>query len=972
MRVVVDFQAGQTPSSRHRGIGRYSMALLKAMLSEPRGHELLVVLNGAFGESVDAIRAELAPLLPQENIRLWFPSANVPDTRRRRADMLLREAFIASLKPDIVHVTSLFEGLSDVAATSISMFSARLTTAVTLYDLIPYIHRRLYLPDPGVAQWYMQKVAHLRRADLLLGISESARTEAVEHLGIPTHRTVNISSDVDEAFRVLPRDGEAETRLRRSYGLNRPFVMYTGGIDHRKNIEGLIRAYARLPEKSRAAHQLAVVCSANEHSRRTLEQLAREQGLSDGDLVMTGFVPEPDLVALYNLCTLFVFPSWHEGFGLPALEAMRCGAPVIASSTSSLPEVVGRADALFDPHDDCAIAAKMEKALTDDAFRADLVRHGQVQAQRFSWADSARRTLEAFERTVESRDCTAKHAKTIRRPRMAFVSPLPPERSGIADYSAQLLPDLARHYDIVAITPQRDVEDVAVTGCCEIRNLAWFRVNAARFDRIVYQFGNSHFHQHMFDLLAEHPGVVVLHDFFLSGIEAFRTVGAGRRHEWAAALYRSHGYAAIAAQASAVDPTVSVYRYPCNFDVLRRSIGTIVHSPHSVRLGQQWYGDDATDGWSVIPLVRRLEPGCDRLDARRRLGIGAEDFVVCSFGHLGATKQNHRLLDAWTASALSQDPRCRLVFVGESPNDAYGASLARKIACEPRAAGVKVSGWTDAETFALYLAAADVAVQLRTLSRGETSAAVLDCMGNGLPTIVNANGSMADLPCDAVVLLPDEFSDVQLVDALESLFYDEARRVAGGAAAKQRVVVDHAPVRCADLYAQAIERYYEAESVSTCSLAAAVGGLLGESGADAEDFAAVADAIARSLPAPAPARQLLVDVTGWDNASHQDTLCRALAPMLRDPPAGFRVEPVEIGEDGDCRYARSFAALALDLEAGLLPFDELADIRCDDLYVVPAQCRDHAGRACFVAHLRRMGVGVEQLDEAEWQVPVGA
>ena len=113
--------------------------------------------------------------------------------------------------------------------------------------------------------------------------------------------------------------------------------------------------------------------------------------------MLTGFVPEEDLLVLYNLCKAFVFPSWHEGFGLPALEAMSCGRAVIGANTSSVPEVIGRDDALFDPMSDSSIAAKLEEVLTNDAFRSELERHGLEQAKRFSWDASAQRAIAAFE-----------------------------------------------------------------------------------------------------------------------------------------------------------------------------------------------------------------------------------------------------------------------------------------------------------------------------------------------------------------------------------------------------------------------------------------------------------------------------------------------------------------------------------------------------------------------------------------------
>ena len=186
--------------------------------------------------------------------------------------------------------------------------------------------------------------------------------------------------------------------------------MYTGGIDHRKNIEGLIRAYSLLPKPIRAGHQLAIVCSIQPPSRTALETLAKEKGLTANELVLTGFVPEEDLLTLYNLCKAFIFPSWHEGFGLPALEAMSCGRAVIGANTSSLPEVIGRDDALFDPMNDTAIAEKLAQVLTDDAFRSELEQHGLEQAKLFSWDASAQRAIAAFE---------ALHLKKVSHPLQA-------------------------------------------------------------------------------------------------------------------------------------------------------------------------------------------------------------------------------------------------------------------------------------------------------------------------------------------------------------------------------------------------------------------------------------------------------------------------------------------------------------------------------------------------------------------------
>ena len=401
MRILLDLQACQA-SSMHRGIGRYSMALALAMARNSAGHDLRIVLNQDYPDSVLALRKAFDGLVPQSHITTFavpVPAGEVDPRNawRVQAAERIRERYLASLRPDVVHVASLFEGLGDNAVASLLHGEGRFDTAITLYDLIPLMRKERYLGDPNVAAWYYRKLDSMKKAELLLAISESARGEGIALLGLAPERVVNISSAVDDSFRPLELAPERRGALLRQHGLTRPFIMYTGGIDYRKNIEGLIEAYAQLPAALRRQYQLAVVCSIQNPDRFRLERLAAKLGLAGDDLVLTGFVSDDDLVALYNCTALFVFPSLHEGFGLPALEAMACGAPVIGSNASSIPEVIRRADAMFDPASSAAICASMVAVLGDPARQADLRAHGLAQAKRFSWDASAQRALAAFE-----------------------------------------------------------------------------------------------------------------------------------------------------------------------------------------------------------------------------------------------------------------------------------------------------------------------------------------------------------------------------------------------------------------------------------------------------------------------------------------------------------------------------------------------------------------------------------------------
>jgi len=962
MRIAIDMQGAQA-SNAQRGIGRYTLSLTQAMARARGEHELILVLNGALPDSIEPIRAAFDGLLPADAIRVWdcpgpVAAADPGNDWRRRSAELLREAFIASLDPDIVLVSSLFEGLGDEAVTSVGALTT-LPTAVVLYDLIPLIRRQPYLENPAVENWYENKIGHLRRAALLLAISESSRHEGIAYLGFPAADCVTISTAADAHFRPQTIDPQAAAELRARYGLKGPFVMYTGGIDHRKNIEGLIRAYALLPTHLRASHQLAIVCSAQPAARAALVKLARQQGLAEDRLVLTGYVPEEDLLALYSLCELFVFPSFHEGFGLPALEAMSCGRAVIASGTSSLPEVIGRADALFDPTSDAAIAARIEQVLGDPALRAELERHGLEQAKRFSWDDSARRAIAALEGWHAARPQAV--PAPARRPRMAYVSPLPPARSGISDYSAELLPQLARHYDIDVIVAQGGVETPWIRANCGVRSVEWLRAHAQDYERVVYHFGNSEFHQHMFGLLGEVPGVVVLHDFFLSGLVAHMEVTGYQPDYWARALYEGHGYAALAHRFHAADTADVVWAYPCNAGVLRGALGVIVHSENSRRLAHQWYGPEAARNWAVVPHLRVPEPAADRAAARRTLGLEADNFVVCSFGLLGPSKLNDRLLAAWLASALARDERCVLVFVGENRPSPFGLELVSAIRRSGLEQRIRITGWADTATFRHYLAAADVGVQLRTRSRGETSGTVLDCMNYALPTIVNANGSMADLRSDGVWKLNDDFANSDLTAALETLWRDPQRRSSLGEQARRIILKDHSPFHCAALYYQAIETAYAKAGAGLPALASAVG-LLDGAPAQEQPWASLARAAALSIPSALPRRQLLLDISELVQRDARSGIQRVVRSVLRElldnPPPGYLVEPVYATVDQGYRYARTYTLGLLACPQGLYS-DEPVEFHSGDMFLgLDLQPHVVAAQQAFYRYLRRVGVAV--------------
>lgn len=965
MRIVIDLQGAQA-SNRHRGIGRYSLSFAIAIARNRGEHDVLIALNGLFGESIDKIRDAFSGLLPQDNIRVWHATgqtnhADENNEHFRKVAEYTREAFLSSLRPDIVIVSSLFEGLGDDAVTSIGLLEGSWLTAVILYDLIPHIYPTQYLVNPKVAKWYQDKLNFLKRANVWLAISESSRQEGIQHLGLANSASFNVGADADPCFRKTEISADKEQSIRNRYKIDRPFVMYTGGIDQRKNISGLIHSYAKLPPKLRNSHQLAIVCSVQPHELKSHQDIAASCGLMAEELVFTGFVPEEDLIALYNLCKLFVFPSLHEGFGLPALEAIRCGAPTIGSKLSSLPEVIGWEDALFDPYSEESMTESMSHALSDDTFYKNLLKNGQEQSQLFSWDKTAQKSLGSLEAACSLRKENPPSKATIKRPKLAYISPLPPERSGIADYSAELIPSLSVYYDIDAIVHHDEVSDPRIAAHCAIRSLAWFVQNSRTYDRVLYHFGNSGFHEHMFALLETIPGIIVLHDFFLSGILAHMDFQGTAPGIWDKALYLSHGYVALSDRYRNHDISQSIWKYPCNLSPIQRSLGVIVHSEYSVQLTKQWY-ERTPVNWSVIPLLRNP---CDRIsqhEAKILLGFKPEDFLVCSFGMLGPTKLNDRLIQAWNRSQLSKAQNCHLIFVGANSADAYGASVNKQICDSDRAEGIQITGWVDTDKFHLFLAAADIGVQLRTLSRGETSAAILDCMNFGIASIVNANGSMANLDPEAVLLIPDDFSDDDLSNAMEKLWLDDGLRAKIGGHAYNLIRELHIPTRCASMYESAIEGYYQAAQTNQSALPETIARL--NQKFSHADLKRVSNAVARSFYPEIRQQQLLIDISELVQRDAGTGIQRVVRSILTEwlsyPSHKYRVEPVFAHpSSGTYYYARKFTLKFLGVPEKVLE-DEPIDFYSGDIFfALDLQPQVQIQNRDAYKLLRRQGVKVK-------------
>ncbi len=307
--------------------------------------------------------------------------------------------------PAIYHVMSPFEMpllIDEIWPLWAREADCRLVT--TLLDLIPLLMREEYLEAWGNhSTIWISRVGLIGAADQVLTISQQTADDAAELLHIPEERLTVIETGVSDHFaRLVGSRSEAESIVRAEQRKIRPsFLLYVGGVDYRKNLEGTIRAYAQLPEPLRRDHQLVIACELGIVRSLELKQFARELGIEANELVLTGFVPDRVLAALYRSCELFIYPSLYEGAGLPVLEAMSCDAPVIASGVSSMPELLGDLEGTFDPADPGDIARSIREALEAEGRLDALRERSRRRAALYTWQRVAERMIDGYERAME-------------------------------------------------------------------------------------------------------------------------------------------------------------------------------------------------------------------------------------------------------------------------------------------------------------------------------------------------------------------------------------------------------------------------------------------------------------------------------------------------------------------------------------------------------------------------------------------
>lgn len=379
MKILVD---ACSLSGNKTGIGIYTHRILSEMCLLSKGDTFFLTdaIVGGNITTIDKVRLPLhkTPLLRVMETRFPFMTICRLLLRLRRL-----ATGMTSLKDCDIFFGTNFRGV----------FREGMKTVLTVHDMVHEYYPET-VEEVNLNYYRTEFPAAVARADLLIAVSKETKRDILKFLPVPEAKVKVIYNGVDERFRPVS-DPALRAAVADRYRLPERFILMVGSIQPRKNIDGVLLAMASLVKNGSSFPWKLVLAGGGGWKNEGLAGRIRDLGLTDR-VHFTGYVADEDLPVLYSLADLFVFPSLYEGFGLPVVEAMACGVPVVTSDSSCLPEVAGDAAVLVNPHDIEDIANGMQRLLEDLELRARCVRLGIERARLFSWKTAAQQTLQAF------------------------------------------------------------------------------------------------------------------------------------------------------------------------------------------------------------------------------------------------------------------------------------------------------------------------------------------------------------------------------------------------------------------------------------------------------------------------------------------------------------------------------------------------------------------------------------------------
>jgi glycosyltransferase involved in cell wall biosynthesis len=736
-KIYVDARCLQDEAFRWRGVGQHSAALLthgRSILAPVYDTEFVAIIDPA----LPALNAESRALFDRLKHTGYSPRP--------------MDAWFVQLSPmthSPIRVARLLE-----CGTGCN--------AAVVYDFIPHDLPHWYLQDRAVRLSYYNCLCWLKTYDLFLPISDFSGRRLQELLSIPPERIRTTGVAVRDTL--ISPDLPKEQPGRH--------VLVVAGGDLRKNVECPIVAHARSSVLNEEHVPLLVVGGYAPETETSLRALHQQHGGKPALLQFQPHLSDEELAAIYRRALVTVCPSRIEGFSIPVIEANANGSPVLVSDCEAQKELVPSAEDQFAADDHERLRTLLEAIHRDPLRRQAAIARQAGIARRFTSTAVADRFWQAlleWEKNTPKRPAIGRRAK----PTLAFVTPLPPDNSGVAAYSAACLAKLAERAEIHVysdtVNPRRSPAYASVQPISSIPYLS------RKFDGVVSVLGNSHFHIEVHDKLLQHGGACIAHDARMVNFYA-GLYGA----EWTCRIAsRELGRPVSMAEVEAWMQNPG--RLPTLFlsEILEAASPTIVHSRLTQQMIRTLYGVDAA--YLPFAVYRNLPPSMltdvARARARKKLRLAKDEVLVVSFGIVGPEKALEECI--WAVQMLrSWGVNARLVFAGP-------AVPALQVNLQQMARNLDIGPFVHIQNDFLseaayqdYLLAADAAVQLRTYQLGGLSGSLLDCVAAVLPTVANAHLAKSVETPAFVLPVPDGLSPVliaeRIIEALSAPRFSDA------------------------------------------------------------------------------------------------------------------------------------------------------------------------------------------------------
>lgn len=629
----------------------------------------------------------------------------------------------------------------------------------TIFDLIPLVMKDVYFalwPD-FIKDEYNEKLEILKNYDHLFPISESTKNDIISLTSISKNKQTVVFCGVNSKFKPYPFPKVV---------VEEKYILYIGGFDPRKNMFRAIDAFSLFLKKyneENIDYKLYLVCSLNDDSRNELLEYAKKQDV-ESSLVLTGFVEEKELLKLYQKARCFFFPSLYEGFGLPILEALASGLPIASADNSSLPEVAGDYAHYFDAYNTEEMAISLQKTLQEDmTLEARTKRYNY--ASQYTWETPAQILLDGM-LNLDSKRVSKKSKK------IAWVSPLPPQRSGISNYSKILL--LAMKDDVMIdiyydnIKPEKELVDAFT-----VFPLKKLDKNFDEYDEVIYHLGNnSEFHTNIYKYAWNYPSTVVIHDWNIHPFMQHSFLGTkdSSYYEDAMKIYGKDGLNELEQIKKIGHP--DIWKFPMSDAIAQRSKRVVVH--------HQWVKSQflKKDNVEVIPhfsYIKEKPTDTEIKNFKAKHHIQKDEFLISVFGDINTNKLPGIQVEA-IKILIDLGYPIKFIFAGKVQVDTK--VLFEQLQGTMYENKITATGYLGDMEYLSCLYASDLIINLRNPSMGEASGTLMQAFFASKAVIIGDLNQYKEFPDDVVAgkIKYDGKEEKQLVQILKNILENTQHR----------------------------------------------------------------------------------------------------------------------------------------------------------------------------------------------------